>query len=125
MGEHGGGTPPEPCIGRAIWDRCVAGADLDTAQGRAALDRRLRGELRAVKDRDLRYHSADVIRNLRALAFETARLRGAQPKVLRRLDAIEARLGWIEAKMRGEAPVQGPVQPPEPVEITRIRGGDR
>ena len=68
----------EPCITEAIWQSAVAeGHDLHTAQGRAALDRRLRSELAKIEDDSLRSHAADIIRqNPRQLVPSFATIMG-------------------------------------------------
>lgn len=60
----------EKCIAAGIWDAAIeAGDDLNTAQGRAALDRRLRTALDGIEDEHLRQHATDMLRKRRHLAF--------------------------------------------------------
>jgi hypothetical protein len=48
------------------------GTIFGSAQGRAALDKRLRSELATIDDDSLRFHAADIIRQRRARAFPDA-----------------------------------------------------
>lgn len=81
------------CITDGIWRAAISeGHDLSTAQGRAALDRRLRSELAEIEDASLRSHAAEILRQKRATAFQDdhgINLDG----ILRRLRRIEGALG--------------------------------
>ena len=116
LGAEYGPPHHEPCIAQDIWDRCLIGADLSTAQGRAALDRALRAELGKIEDADLRSHVGQALARIRTAAACEALDRHMVPSVIARLEALEARCAWLEARLGEKAP-----SPLEPIEITSIR----
>ena len=113
----------EPCIAQEIWDRCRPGADLVTAQGRAALDRALRAEMGKIEDASLRSHAGAVLARLRAEAFQVAADRHMAPAVVVRLEYLEARCAWLESQMTALVGADAPKpESAQPVEIHSIRG---
>lgn len=88
---------PEPCVAETLWRAARArGDDLNTAQGRAALDRRLRAGLDAIGDPSLRQHAAEMLRRMRhvefgGVPFDTAvSLAEALLALRARVEALEA-----------------------------------
>ena len=84
----------ETCITEGIWHAALAeGHNLATAQGRAALDRRLRSELAEIEDTSLRSHAAEILRQKRAKAFPDDH-GDSLDGILRRLRRIVDALGF-------------------------------
>jgi hypothetical protein len=59
----------ETCIAAEIWRTARAGGDMETAQGRAQIDRNVRARLAEITDADLRNHAAEIIRQKRRATY--------------------------------------------------------
>jgi len=89
-------SPPDAdvCVAREMWDRLKAGYNVNTAQGRTALDRALRAEIAKIEDDDLRAHCGEMIRRWRKEAYDLG-------EPWEKITALTARVDALEAKMEG------------------------